>query len=153
MHAKWLEIRRRGNPSAYIYSHLIIFRPALGAMIEDVGACGLCTSLLIGYKALGCPHWTELAGVKKHFAPKGTLQHVWRVKATTTQIVSSAWRGVELLTHPACPLCPFLTGRTVILALGHSASRPEVMCDGSDCCGLPNRSQCRWPSAGEESAF
>lgn len=67
---------------------------------------------------LGCTCWTKFAGVKNHFAPKGTLQHVQGAKATTSRIASCTRCGLEPVTHPACPFCPLLAGRRVILALG-----------------------------------
>lgn len=74
--------------------------------------------------------------VNEHFAPKGALQHIQDAKSTSTGIGSSAPCGLELVSHPACPLCPLLVWRTVVLALGHFASCPEVMCNDLDSCIL-----------------
>lgn len=102
-------------------------------------------------KALGCPHWTESAGVKKHLAPKRALQHVQGTKATTAQLGSSAQCQSWPLVLPVPPLS--LPRREDILALGLSLcilprgdEKPlGLLCPPTSCAPKRHRPHRRWP--------
>lgn len=58
-----------------------------------------------GYKALGCPCWTECAGVKKHLAPNGALQHIQVPKQLRVALLPSVRAGHSSCLSPLCLPC------------------------------------------------
>lgn len=142
---------RRSNASACLYCCLI-FRWGLGATTSDLGACGICKSLILATRHLATHAGLNLLVWRSTWHPREpcNVSGVPKPQLLRLALLPSVWAG-----HSSCLSPPSLPRGEDILTLCTLPRGDEqplgLLCPPTFCAPKRHRRHRRWPPPGNRT--